>query len=147
MSASPLRPALLATALMAALMATTFSPSPVAADAEAPAKISRPDVPGEVVIAPTPRQRERRALRQLLAERHAELAALQARTAAAPMAEQTDLQVAIEQHKRATRLALLDRQLGFAQARGDFTLARRLEVRRSRAAMFVTAPLQDEVAR
>ena len=147
MSARAIRPARPMTALMLALVAALFSPPLVTADAEAPAKVSRPDVPGEVVIAPTPRQRERQALRQLWVERNASLARLQARATTASGEVQADLQVAIEQHKRATRLALIDRQLGFAQARGDFALARRLELHRARAAQFVTAPSQDEVVR
>ncbi len=134
-------------ALWMALAFAVIPPAPVHAEADATAHVSRPDVPGEVVVAPTPRQRERRAMRQLLAERSVELAALQARVATAPENEQAELQVEIEQHKRATRLALLDRQLTYAQSRGDIALARRLEMQRTRAAAFVVAPLREEVAR
>ncbi len=147
MPAWSLRPACLAAALFAAVATTVVASPPAAAEEAAAAKTSRPDVPGETIVAPSPRLRERLALRQLLAERNTELAELRARAAAAPEAEQAELQAGIEQHKRATRLALLDRQMTFAQARGDIGLVRRLEQYRSRAAALVTAPVRGEVAR
>lgn len=135
---------LIATASLLASRPALAEPS---AGRPAEAKTSRPDVPGETVIAPSRRQSERRALRALLAERQAKLSDLQVRAASAPAGEQAALQMSIEQHKRATRLALLDRQLAFAAERGDLMLVRRLEMQRARAASLVTAPLQNEVAR
>lgn len=133
--------------IAALLLLSTCHAWPCRAEAEAPTRVSRPDVPGETIIAPTRRQVERRALRQLLAERDAERALLQARAATAPESEQLGLQAAIEQHKRGTRLALLERQLAFARERGDFALARRLKLQRARAAALVAAPPRDGVAR
>lgn len=133
------------------LMITAVAAPPARADEPpTPAKVSAPDVPGQVVIAPTRRQRERRALKALLTERNASLAALQARVDAAGPDEVPALQLELEQHKRATRLALVERQLDAARERGDHALVRRLDVQRLRLAAGVAspiAPLAREVAR
>lgn len=122
------------------------APAVLADPVPAPAKVTPPDVPGQVIVAPSRRQRERRALQALLTERNAELAALQARIDAAGPEAQAALQVELEQHKRATRLAVIDRQLESARARGDQALTRRLDVQRMRLAAGVAAPLAPTTA-
>jgi hypothetical protein len=139
---------ILSALLLIVALHTAWPARALAADPPAPApKSSRPDIPGEVIHRPTPRQAERRAVRALLAQRDAERAALEARLVLASDDARAALQMEIEQHKRATRLAVLDRQVAHARSRGDLALARRLEARRAQAAARVSTPLLLEVSR
>lgn len=140
MRASPRR---LARLVLAASLLIGAGPAPSAhaAPSGAADSLAIADIPGQVLRAPSRRTRERQALRALLADRHVAQAELQARLDAAPAAEQGALQAALEQHKRATRLALIDRQLVTARARGDQAKTLRLEQRRGRWAAGVKDPL------